>query len=90
MNYEIAETLKLIIDQYDGRTQGSLFIKMNELPGYHSGGAHLTELQDMGYISKPRQFDNGADITCILRSVTVGSAEANGRGAERAVAFLAA
>lgn len=32
MNYEIAETLKLIIDQYAGRTQGSVFIKMTELP----------------------------------------------------------
>lgn len=63
MNYEIAETLKLIIDQYAGRTQGSVFIKMTELPGYRTGGAHLTDLQNMGFISKPRKFDNGADIT---------------------------
>ena len=29
-------------------------------------------------------------IACILRSVTVGSAEQNGRDAERAVAYLTA
>ncbi len=63
MDIELVETLKLIIDRYEGRTQGSVFILMRDFPWYHERNGQLTRLQEAGMIIKPRFYDNGADIT---------------------------
>ena len=63
MDIELVETLKLIIDRYEGRTQGSVFIPMQDFPWYNERNGQLTRLQEEGMITKPRFYDNGADIT---------------------------
>lgn len=63
MDIELVETLKLIIDRYEGRTQGSVFIPISDFPWYHERNGQLTRLQEAGMIIKPRFYDNGADIT---------------------------
>ena len=63
MDIELVETLKLIIDRYEGRTQGIVFIPMSDFPWYHERNCQLTRLQEAGMIAKPRFYDNGADIT---------------------------
>lgn len=63
MNIELAETLQLIIDRYHGRTQGSVFIKMKDFSWHNEMNGQLTKLHEMGYITKPRFYDDGADIT---------------------------
>ena len=62
MDEELIETLKLIIDRYENRTKGSVFIPMCDFPWYNERNGQLSRLQDMGLIIKPRYFDNGADI----------------------------
>ena len=42
MDIELVETLKLIIDRYEGRTQGSVFIPMRDFPWYHERNGQLT------------------------------------------------
>lgn len=61
MDEELIETLKLIIDRYEDRTKGSVFIPMCDFPWYNERNGQLSRLQDMGLIIKPRYFDNGAD-----------------------------
>ena len=63
MDIELVETLKLIIDRYEGRTQGSVFIPMQDFPWYNERNGQLTKLQIEGMITKPRYFDDGAEIT---------------------------
>lgn len=63
MNIELEETLKLIIDRYKGRTSGSVFIPMKDFPWYNNRNGQLTRLYEEGVITKPRYFDNGAEIT---------------------------
>lgn len=63
MDIELAETLKLIIDRYEGRTQGSVFIPMRDFPWYNERNGQLTRLQEAGMITIPRYSDNGAEIT---------------------------
>lgn len=63
MDIELVETLKLIMDRYDGRTKGSVFIPMCDFPWYNERDGQLTRLQTAGMIIKPRYFDNGAEIT---------------------------
>ncbi len=63
MDIELVETLKFIIDHYEGRKQGSVFIPMCDFPWYNERDGQLTRLQDAGMITKPRFFDNGANIT---------------------------
>ena len=50
MDIELVETLKLIIDRYEGRTQGSVFIPMRDFPWYHERNGQLTRLQEAGMI----------------------------------------
>lgn len=63
MDNELIETLKIIIDRYQGRTQGSVFIKMQDFPWYNERNGQLTRLYDAGMITKPVFYDNGANIT---------------------------
>ena len=63
MDNELVETLKLIIDRYEGRTQGSVFIPMRDFPWYHERNGQLTRLQEAGMIIKPVYSDDGAEIT---------------------------
>lgn len=63
MDIELVETLQLIIERYQGRTMGSVFIPMRDFPWYHERNGQLTRLQEAGMIIKPRFYDNGADIT---------------------------
>ena len=63
MDIELVETLKLIIDRYEGRTQGSVFIPMRDFPWYHERNGQLTRLQEAGMIIKPVYSDDGAEIT---------------------------
>lgn len=53
----------MILDRYEGRTQGSVFIPMKDFPWYNERNGQLTKLQEAGMITKPRYFDNGAEIT---------------------------
>lgn len=63
MEIELVETLQLIIERYQGRTQGSVFIPMRDFPWYSERNGQLTRLYEAGMITKPRLFDNGAEIT---------------------------
>lgn len=63
MDIELVETLQLIIERYQGRTMGSVFIPMRDFPWYNERNGQLTRLQEAGMITKPRFYDNGADIT---------------------------
>lgn len=63
MDIELVEILKFIIDRYEGRTQGSVFIPIRHFPWFHERNGQLTRLQEAGMITKPRFYDNGADIT---------------------------
>ena len=63
MDIELVETLKLIIDRYEGRKQGSVFIPMCDFPWYNERNGQLTRLQEEGMITKPWFYDDGADIT---------------------------
>ncbi len=63
MDIELVETLRLIIERYRGRTQGSVFIPLKDFPWHNKGNNQLTKLHNEGMISKPRYFDNGAEIT---------------------------
>ncbi len=62
MDIELVETLQLIIERYKGRTQGSVFIPMRDFPGYDERNGQLTRLHEGGWITKPRFYDNGAEI----------------------------
>ena len=63
MDIELVETLKLIIDRYEGRTKGRVFIRMRDFPWYNERNGQLTRLQEAGMITKPRFYDDGAEIT---------------------------
>ena len=63
MDIELVETLKLIIDRYEGREQGSVFVPMSDFPWYNERNGQLTRLQEEGMITKPRFCDDGANIT---------------------------
>ena len=63
MDIELIETLQLIIERYGDRTTGSVFIPMSDFPWYNERNGQLTRLQEAGMITKPRLYDNGADIT---------------------------
>lgn len=62
MDIELVKTLKIIIDRFDGRAQGSVFITMSDFPWYNERNGQLTRLQAEGMITKPRFYDNGAEI----------------------------
>ena len=63
MNNELLETLKLITDRYEGRSSGSVFIPMKDFPWHNNRNGQLTKLYEEDVITKPRYFDNGAEIT---------------------------
>lgn len=62
MDIELVDSLQFIIDRYQGRTQGSVFIPMRDFPWPNGRNGQLTRLQEAGLITKPRLFDNGAEI----------------------------
>ena len=62
VDIDLVETLKLITERFNGRTQGSVFIPMNEFPWYNERNGQLTRLKEMGLISNLRFEDNGAVI----------------------------
>ena len=62
MDVELVETLKIIINRFDGCTQGSVFIPMDDFPWRNERNGQLTRLQEAGMIAKPRFYDNGAEI----------------------------
>ena len=65
MDIELVETIRLIIERYEveDRTSGSVFILMEDFPWYNERNGQLTRLYNEGIITKPRFFDDGADIT---------------------------
>lgn len=63
MDIELIETLKLITERFEGREKGSVFISLRDFPWYNERNGQLTRLQEAGLITKPRFYDNGADIT---------------------------
>lgn len=63
MTNELRQNLKLIIDRYEGRTEGSVFIPMRDFPWYNERNGQLTRLQEAGMIIKPIYYDDGAEIT---------------------------
>lgn len=63
MTQELIETLRLIIERYGERTTGSIFILMQDFPWYNERNGQLTQLQAEGMITKPRFYDNGAEIS---------------------------
>lgn len=63
MYIQLVETLRLIIERYEGRKQGSVFIHMEDFPWYNERNGQLKKLEEAGMITKPRFYDNGADIT---------------------------
>lgn len=63
MTEELIETLRIIIDRYEGRTQGSVFIPMKDFPWHNERNGQLTELYEEGMILKHKPYDNGAEIT---------------------------
>ena len=63
MDIELVETLQLIIERYQGRTKGSIFIQMHDFPWYNERNGQLSRLREAGMITKPRLFDDGAEIT---------------------------
>lgn len=63
MDIELIEALQLIIKRYGERTTGSVFIPMSDFHWYNERNGQLTRLQEAGMITKPRFYDNGADIT---------------------------
>lgn len=60
MTEEISKNLQFIHSRYNGRTTGSVFILMKDFP---SRDGHLSMLQAEGMITKPRYYDNGAEVT---------------------------
>ena len=80
MDTELVETLQLILRRYGDRTKGSVFIPMIDFPWYSERNGQLTRLHMEGYITKPRFYDNGAEITLtqqgrdfIIRDTSEGS-----------------
>ena len=63
MDIELIETLKLIIDRYEGRLHGSVFIPLRDFPWYNESNGQLKQLHEAGMITEPRYSDNGAVIT---------------------------
>jgi|GEM_PF-2426928 hypothetical protein len=63
MTEELVETLQLIIERYNGRTQGSVFVPLCDFPWYNERNGQLKRLQEEGMITKPIFYDNGAEIT---------------------------
>ncbi len=63
MDKELIGTLQFIIERYQGRTKGSVFIPMRDFSWYNEGNGQLVRLQAEGMITKPLYFDNGVEIT---------------------------
>lgn len=63
MDEELIETHKFIIDRYENRTTGIVFIPMCDFSWHNERNGQHSRLQDMGLIINPRYYDNGADIT---------------------------
>ena len=63
MDIELVETLHLILERYGNRTHGSVFIPMRDFPWYSERNDQLSVLFEEGFITKPRFYDNGAEIT---------------------------
>ena len=63
MDIEMVETLQLILDRYEGRTSGSVFVPLKDFAWFKERNDQLTRLQSAGLITQPRYFDNGAEIT---------------------------
>lgn len=63
MDIELVETIRLIIERYENRTSGSVFIKMEDFPWYNERNGQLTNLCEEGLITKPQFYDDGAYIT---------------------------
>jgi hypothetical protein len=63
MDAELIKTLRLIIDRYGSRTQGSVFIPISDFPWYSERSGQLITLYEEGFITKPRFYGNGAEIT---------------------------
>lgn len=64
---QLIETLQLIIDRYEGRTKGSVFIHMEDFPWYNERNGQITRLNEMGLITKPLFCDNGVRVTLTER-----------------------
>ena len=63
MTEELIQTLRIIIDRYGTRTTGSVFMPIEDFPWHKAPNHQLTKLFEEGMITKPRFYDNGADIT---------------------------
>lgn len=63
MDEELVETLKLIIERYEDRERGSVFIPMSDFAWYHERNGQLGRLHEEGMIQRPVFYDNGAVIT---------------------------
>lgn len=63
MDIKLVETIKLIIERYQGRTKDSVFIPLHDFPWYNELNKQLSQLQAEGMIIKPRYFDDGVNIT---------------------------
>ena len=63
MTNELIQTLNLIIDRYEGREHGSVFIPIIDFPWHNELNGQLTKLQTEGMITTPIYYDNGVIIT---------------------------
>ena len=63
MDIELVDTIRLIIERYENRTSGSVFILMEDFPWYNERNGQLTALYNEGIITKPQFLDDGAYIT---------------------------
>ena len=63
MDIVLVETLQLIIERYGDRTQGSVFIPIRDFPWYKERNGQLTRLYAEGYITSPKFYDDGAEVT---------------------------
>lgn len=48
MDVELVDSLKLIIDRYEARTKGSVFIPLEDFCWYDHRHGQLSQLADMG------------------------------------------
>ena len=68
MDKVLLETLRLVKKQYGDRRLGSVFILIQEFPWHNEPNGQLRILQQEGYISNLRFFDDGAEITLSSKS----------------------
>ena len=62
MDREFLKTLEIIINRYGNRTQGSVFIPISDFQCGSGRIGQLNALYAEGFITKPKFFDNGAEI----------------------------